>query len=76
MSLRDELRPGYSSELNWDSLNELVECNQFKSIQELVLDLSMFQSTIYHHLKKRKIEQARHLDFSYSWKNKDHMLVV
>ena len=46
MSLRDELRPGHSSDLNQDALKELVECNSGKSTQKLVLDLNTSQSTI------------------------------
>ena len=41
-----------SSDLNQDALKELVECNPYKSTQELVLDFNTFQSTISCHLKK------------------------
>ena len=51
-SLRDEPRPGRSSDLDQDALRELVECNPRKSTRELALDLNTSQSTICRHLKK------------------------
>ena len=66
-SLRDEPRPGNSSDLDQDSLRELLQCNQRKSTPELALDLNTSQSTICCHLKKEmKSEQAGYLGSSYS----------
>ena len=45
ISLRDEPRPGHSSDLSQDTLRELEECNPRRSTRELGLDLHTFQST-------------------------------
>ena len=42
MSLKDEHRPGYSSDFNQDDFRELMECNLGKSTQEVTLDLITF----------------------------------
>ena len=74
MSLRDELRPKHSSNLDQDALKELVECNPCKRFWEFALDFNTPQSTVCHHMKKnRKSEQFGHLDSLYSyWEKKDH----
>ena len=51
-SLRDEFRPRRSSDLNQDSLRELVEYNPCKSTRELALNLNASLSTIWRHLEK------------------------
>ena len=50
MSLRDEPRPGHSSDLDQDALRELVKCNPHKSILELSFDFNIPQSTMCSHL--------------------------
>ena len=50
--LRNEPRPGCSSDLDQDALRELVEYNLHKSRWESALDLNTSQTTICHHLKK------------------------
>ena len=52
MSLKDERRPGRSSDLDEDALRELLESNPRKSTRELALVLNASQSTICRHLKK------------------------
>ena len=47
-SLKNELWPGRSSDLDQYALRKLVECNLHRSTWEFVLDTS--QSTIYYHL--------------------------
>ena len=60
-SLRDERWSGCSSDLDQDALRELVECNLFKSIWDLALDLKTSKSIICCHLKKyKKSKQADH----------------
>ena len=50
----DKPRSTCSSNFYQDALKELMECSPYKSTQELALDLSTYQSTICHHLKKIK----------------------
>ena len=38
-SLRNELRPGWSSDIDQNALRKLVECKQCKSIWESVINL-------------------------------------
>ena len=45
MWLRDEPRPGCSSDLNQDPLREFMKCNPHKSTWEQVFDLDTSQST-------------------------------
>ena len=56
MSLKDKPKPGRLSDLNQNTLRELVECSPCKSTRELALDLDTAQSTICRSLKK--IEKA------------------
>ena len=51
-SLRNEPRPGHSSDLNQNALRKLVECIPHKSMQEIALDHYTSPSTVCHHSKK------------------------
>ena len=57
-SLREKPRTGHSSDLDQESLRELVKYNPCKSTWELALDLNTCQSTICNHLKNmRKVSK-------------------
>ena len=51
-SLKDEQRPGRSSDFDDDALKALVEYNPRQSTQELADKLNTSQSTICRHLEK------------------------
>ena len=51
-SMKDEPRPGRSSDFDDDALKVLVECNPCQSTQELANKLNMSQFTICRHLEK------------------------
>ena len=51
-SLKDEPRPGRSSDFDDDALKALLEYNPCQSTQELTDKLNMSQSTICRHLEK------------------------
>ena len=53
MSLRDEHRPGCSSEFKQDVLKNIAGCSPHKHTQKLALDPNTFQSTIWKRLLKR-----------------------
>ena len=51
-SLKDEPRPGRSSEFDAEAFNSLVDCNARQSTLELADKLNMSRSTICRHLEK------------------------
>ena len=51
-SLKDEPRPGRSSDFDTEALKSLVECNACQSTRELADKLNTSQSTICRHLEK------------------------
>ena len=58
-SLKDESRPGRSSEFDAEALKSLVECNARQSTRKLADNLNTSQSTICRHLEK--MEKVRTL---------------
>ena len=52
MSLKNEPRPGRSSDFDDDVLKSLVKCSPCQSTRELADKLNTSQSTICHHLEK------------------------
>ena len=57
-SLKDEPRPGCSSDFDDDALKTLVKCNAHQSTRELADKLNTSQSTICRHLEKIGSQQA------------------
>ena len=51
-SLKDEPRPGRSSDFDTEALKSLVECNACQNTRELADKLNTLQSTINRHLEK------------------------
>ena len=51
-SLKDELRPGCSSDFDAEALKSLVQCNACQSTQLLAEKLNTSKSTICCHLEK------------------------
>ena len=77
--MKDEPRPGCSSDFDAEALKSLVEHNARQSIRELGYKLNMSQSTIRPHLEKigKVIKLGVWVPHALSEKNKaDHLSIA
>ena len=61
---RNEPRPRRSSYLELEVLRELMECNTWKSTQEIALNINTSRSIICRHLKKNRKNEQENADHS------------